>query len=144
MRKHILAGLAGSAILIPVIAMAAGATGAVQGTVSGTSDAPVQAPETGPNGTAIPEVPPGGTTTGIRSSGETTGSINSSKQGGASMLDLQQNLSAKGYTDIRPESGSGTSNSGNTRFTAKNAAGKDVIVTVNAHTGAIVGEKAAD
>ena len=143
-KRIVLAGIAGAALFVPALAMAAGATGAVQGGVSGTGIAPVQAPGTGPNGTAIPDIPAGGTTSGINSSQDTTGSIDTSKQGGAAVTDLQQKLSAKGYTDIQPQNASGMNTSGKTRFTARNAAGKKVIVTVNANTGAVIGEKAMD
>lgn len=142
MRKRLLtAGFAAAAFVLPSLAMA-GSTGAIQGTVSGSGDAPVRAPQTGPNGTAIPEVPASGTTTGVRGADETTGSV-SRKQGGASAIDLQQKLSARGYSDIQAQGSGGASASGETRFKARNAAGEHVIVTVNANTGAIVGERAA-
>jgi len=144
MRKHLLtAGFATAALVLSSLAMAE-STGTIQGTVSGGGNAPVQAPQTGPNGTAIPEVPANGTTTGARGADETTGSVNSGKQGGASAIDLQQKLSARGYSDIQPQGSGGASTNGETRFKARNAAGKDVIVTMNANTGAIVGERAAE
>lgn len=40
--------------------------------------------------------------------------------------------------------GGGAGANGETQFRAKNAAGADVVVTMNAHTGAVVGERAAE
>jgi hypothetical protein len=57
---------------------------------------------------------------------------------------LQHQLTTKGYTSITPTGSAGATSSGETRFNATNAAGKKVLVTVNANTGAIVKETPAE
>lgn len=122
-------------------AAAAGTGSAIQGHVSGTTDAPVAGPETGPNGTAIPEVPSSGAPRGEPMHDDTTGSIGSDK-GDASASALQQRLTGLGYTHVWPQNPSETG--GETRFEAVNPKGKRVIVTMDAQSGTVQSERPAD
>ena len=135
-----------TAALASAPAAAAGTGAAIQGHVSGTTDAPVAGPETGPNGTAIPEVPSTGAPRGEpmhddTNHDETTGSVGSDK-GDASASALQQRLTGLGYTHVWPQNPSETG--GETRFEAVNPNGKRVIVTMDAQSGTVQSERPAD
>ncbi|MCE9649259.1 MAG: hypothetical protein K8R18_06500 [Parvibaculum sp.] len=147
MKQILLVGAATVALSMPAMAAEMSdmtGTSSVTGTTKTMPSTTTNAPQTGPNSTAIPEVPSTGAGAANSEAMDdgTTGTIN--KDGGASATDLQHQLTTKGYSMITPADSAGATTSGETRFNATNSDGKKVQLTVNANTGEIVKEMPAE
>jgi hypothetical protein len=145
MKQILLVGAATMALSMPAMAAEMGDMTGTSSVTGGTKTMPTattNAPQTGPNSTAIPEVPSAGTANSAATDDGTTGTIN--KDGGASATDLQHQLTTKGYSMITPTGNAGATTSGETRFNATNSDGKKVQLTVNANTGEMVKETPAE